>query len=264
MSRPALGTGTLKWIVPLVFGAIGIYFVALYPALPDMWRRAGSPALYLTGLAGALLLLVSMVFVLVKRTGGGDRAPFWYVAHVLCASLGAVLVAIHGAGNLSRPPALMYLAILALMTLGIWARIRGTNRIAATFGEKHASFSGGAHYQNAPDKEMLGRVISNKTALLKRLDPEALEATFSLRPVHWLRRPLLAKQYQALVTQEARLLGTRQAVPAAQAYWRSLHIGLAYLFVLGVMIHVVTVTFFAGYVADYDMEAINWWHIMNW
>jgi hypothetical protein len=47
-----------------------------------------------------------------------------------------------------------------------------------------------------------------------------------------------------------------------QAWWRPLHMALAWLFVLGVVIHVVTVTFFAGYVADGG--PITWWHLRAW
>jgi hypothetical protein len=261
MSRPVLRNNFLKWLGPSIAIAIAGYFVFLFPLLPETWQKPGSPVLYGVGVGGVVLLLVSMVFVLVKRSGGGDQAPFWYVAHVICASVGAVLVAIHSAGHLSRPPALLYLAIVALMVLGIWARVRLAARVSATFGEKHKSFATGA---NKTDRETFRILIDDKIALLNRLDPAASEAIFSLRPVHWFRHPLLAKQYQALVTQEATLLGTRKAVPAAQAYWRTLHMALAYLFVAGVVIHVITVTFFAGYVADYNLNAITWWHLTKW
>jgi hypothetical protein len=259
MSRPTIRNATLKWIGPAVIGAVAVYFLFLFPALPEAWRQAGSPVLYLLGAAGALLLLVSMVFVLVKRGGGGAQAPFWYVAHVFAASIGAVLVAIHGAGNLSRPPALLYLTILALMALGIWARLRGASQVSSTFGTKHASFGAAG-----PDREKLRRVIDAKVAVLKDLDASASEATFSLRPIHWVRHPLLAKRYHGLVAEEVALLGTRKAVPVTQAFWRPLHMALAYLFVLGVVIHIITVTFFAGYVADYKLDAIHWWHLTQW
>ncbi|MDH5343823.1 MAG: hypothetical protein OEW79_13455, partial [Betaproteobacteria bacterium] len=44
--------------------AILLWFV-IRGALPEMWRTPGSPVLYLTGIAGVLLLLVPVVFVLV-------------------------------------------------------------------------------------------------------------------------------------------------------------------------------------------------------
>ena len=264
MSRPVLSNRFLKWLAPLLVLAVVAYFWLLFPSLPDVWQKAGSPELYLTGVLGAALLLVSMVFVFVKRGGGGDQAPFWYVAHILCASIGAVLIAVHGAGNLSRPPALLYLAIIALMVLGIWARLRGAARVSATFAEKHKSFAAAATGTEQPDREALRHLIDEKIATLENLDAAANEATFSVRPVHWFCHPFLALRYHRLARQEQSMLGTRKAVPATQAYWRALHMALAYLFVLGIVIHVITVTFFAGYVADYDLNAITWWHLTKW
>jgi hypothetical protein len=77
-----------------------------------------------------------------------------------------------------------------------------------------------------------------------------------------MRSPRLALAYRKLAREESLLLGTRRAVSAQQAWWRPLHMALAWLFVLGVVIHVVTVTFFAGYVADGG--AITWWHLRAW
>ena len=71
-----------------------------------------------------------------------------------------------------------------------------------------------------------------------------------------LRAPGTALAYRALEREEARLLGTRRSIPWAQAWWRPLHIAIAWAFVAGVAIHVVAVTFFAGYVANYG--AIGW------
>ena len=51
-------------------------------------------------------------------------------------------------------------------------------------------------------------------------------------------------------------------VGGAQAYWRALHLALAGLFVIGLFIHVIPVTFFAGYVADGG--EIYWWHLTKW
>lgn len=261
LSRPTISNRRLAWIAPLIVLAVAGYFLFLFPALPEAWRRAGSPELYLTGVLGAALLLVSMVFVLVKRGGGGDRAPFWYVAHVIAASIGAVLVAVHGAGNVGRPPALLYLAIITLMALGIWARLRGTAMVSSTFATKHKSFAAAGAM---PDRDTLKALIDEKIEVLKEIDADASEALFSLRPIHWLCKPMLAQRYYTLAKKEAEMLGTRKAVPAAQAYWRAAHMALAYLFVLGVVIHVITVTFFAGYVANYNFDAIHWWHLTKW
>ena len=258
-NRPVLGNALLKSLAIAVLVAVAVYYIALYPGLPEAWRKAGSPELYLTGVLGALLLLVSVLFVAVKRGGGGDRAPSYYIAHVICACAGAVLVAVHGTGNLTRPPALLYLAILGLMALGIWARVRLSRQISATFSQKHKNFSA-----EGPklDKTRLQALIDQKQILLSALDSNANEGTFSLRPEHWRSKPIVSWRYAKLVAEENLLMGTREAVPVAQGYWWLAHRALAVLFVLGVVIHIITVTFFAGYVADYG--DITWWHLAAW
>ena len=65
-----------------------------------------------------------------------------------------------------------------------------------------------------------------------------------------------------LAKAEAGLVGPRGAVPPALAHWRTLHIAVAFLFLVGLIVHVVTVTFFAGYVADGG--PIDWWHLAAW
>ena len=45
-------------------------------------------------------------------------------------------------------------------------------------------------------------------------------------------------------------------------WWRRAHIALAWTFLVGIAVHVVTVTFFAGYVADGG--PIHWWHVTAW
>lgn len=246
-----------RLLAGLVLGVVLclLAFVLVLPALPPAWRRQGSPPLYLTGVAGAALLLVSMVFVVVKRSGVGGSPVTWFAAHVFSACVGSVLVVVHSAGSLGRAPALLILTIFTLAVLGVWARVRLSRRMAATFGAKRGGFA-------APDgtaRERLGGIIAEKTAVLGRLDPKAREAIFSVTLAHWLSRPGLAWAYARLVHEENGLIGARASVGTAQAFWRPLHIALAYLFVAGVVIHVMTVTFFAGYVADGG--PITWWHL---
>ena len=260
-SRAVLGNATLRWLGIGTAAFITAYFLLLFPLLPAPWRTAGSPELYLTGVAGACLLLVAMVFSAIKRGGGGDLAPKFYVAHVLCAYAGTILVAVHGAGNLGRPPAMMYLAILGLVLLGMYARLHVSRRMERTFAEKHASY---AVTMSEPKRERLRELIQKKKTLLAELDPKANEGTFSLQPKHWRACPLRSLRYAKLVREEQEVMGTRRMVPFAQAYWWMAHRALAHLFVLGIVIHVITVTFFAGYVADYDFSKITWWHIAKW
>jgi hypothetical protein len=248
-------------VTTLVAGAavvLIVYFSALQQALPPAWRAPGSPELYLTGVAGATLLLVSMGFVLAKRTGRGGPAPAWFHAHVVGGTAGAVLVAIHSAGFLRRPPALLFLALVALVVLGLWARTRGASRMAATFASKRTSFAPA----DPARRQQFAQIIAAKRALLARLDPGADEGTFSLTLAHWLRSPGASILYAKLVRAENRLMGTRASVGLEQAWWRPLHLAIAYVFVLGIVVHVVTVTFFAGYVADGG--PITWWHLKDW
>lgn len=242
-----------------MLAAIVLYYGAVFSELPEAWRRAGSPQLYLTGVLGAVLLCVSMLFAAVKRGGGGDLAPGLYVAHVIAAYAGTVLVAVHGTGHLSRPPALLYLAIVALIVSGIWARLVISRRMAATFAEKHRSF---AATVTDIDRDRLRSLIAEKQALLVALDAAADEGTFSLRPEHWRGHPIAAWRYARLVAEEQALLGVRRGVPMVQGYWWFLHRAIAFVFVAGIVIHVITVTFFAGYVADGG--TITWWHLMDW
>lgn len=252
-----LNNALLIAIVSATLAAIACWFV-LRGALPPAWRTPGSPPLYLTGVAGALLLLVPAAFAFAKRSGRSAHPVAWFNAHVVCACLGTVLIAIHSAGHLSRAPALLLLALAALAALGVWARLRAARLLAATFGSKTSV----ASPPDAATRARLGRIIERKRALLPMLAPEANEGTFSVSLPLLLRNPGTALAYRALEREEARLLGSRRAVPAAQAWWRPLHLAIAWVFVAGIVVHVVTVTFFAGYVAGDG--PIGWWHLTAW
>ena len=114
-----------------------------------------------------------------------------------------------------------------------------------------------------PDaRGQLRDLLARKVALLRTLDPNAAEGTFSLTLAHWLRRPRLSARYARLVRAESGLIGTREMVSPQQAYWRAAHLALAYTFIAGLVIHFITVTFFAGYVANGG--PITWWHLAEW
>lgn len=258
MKRPDLPDRTLIWLLAGATAALFVHFALLRPLLPVAWRTPGSAELYLVGVAGALLLLVSVVFVMVKRSGHGSAAPAWFIAHVVCSTLGTVLVVIHSAGYLRRPPALLFLVLLTLILLGLRARVRLSRRMAGTFATKQRAFAPAG----AVDRSRLARVIEEKRALLASLDPQAREATFSPTLAHWVKSPRAAWRYARLAREESRLIGARASVGAEQAWWRPLHLALAAVFVFGLVVHVITVTFFAGYVADGG--PITWWHLKDW
>lgn len=235
-----------------------VLYFALLPFLSETMRKAGSPAVYLVGLAGTLLLLVAAAFVAVKRTGRGGSPVGWFIAHVLCGNLGFVLVAIHTTGKLDRAPALLLLNLLALMGLGIWARVSASRSMADTFGTKIRGFAA----PDAATRAALKDILEKKSVVLMQLDPDAKEATFSVTLSHLLRRPRAAAAYLRLARAETQLMGTRQSVGLAQAWWRPLHLALAAAFIIGLLIHVSLVTFFAGYVAGGG--PIHWWHLTAW
>jgi len=247
----------LAWLMAGVVAAIVAWFV-LRGALPPEWSTPGSPVLYFAGVAGVALLLVPAAFAIAKRSGGSTAPRRWFNAHVVCASLGSVLIAVHSAGHLGRPPALLLLALVALAIIGVWARLRVSRSMSRTFAAKMPLVA-------APDpavRARLAAIIAEKRALLRELAPQANEGTFSVSLPQLLASPRLAVAYRRLEREESKLLGTRAAVGAVQAWWRPLHMALAWLFVIGVVVHVFTVTFFAGYVADYG--PVSWWHIRAW
>ena len=255
--RPDISNQRLIAASTIVPALLVLYVLAL-PLMPEALRTPGSPLTYLIGVVGTLLLLVSAVFVLVKRTGRGGSPVVWFMAHIGCGMLGFVLVAVHTTGKLDRPPALLLVNLLALMAIGVWARARANRAMADTFGTK----LGGFRVPNPATRAALARIVADKTALLERLDPVADEATFSVTLGHLIRQPRATLAYLRLVRAEAQLMGVRRSVGLGQAWWRPLHLVLAAVFVAGVLIHVVMVTFFASCVADGG--PVTWWHVTAW
>lgn len=246
-----------RLLVGLVFVAIVflIVYFSILKLLPVAWQTPGSPPLYWLGIVGAALLLVSMLFVGVKRSGHGGPPPAWFAAHVVAAILGMVLVSVHSTGALKEPPALMFLALLGLSVAGVWARTRVARQMSATFGTRYNNFGA----VDMARRERLREIIARKTELLAGLAPNASEGTFSLQAIHWFGKPFLASSYARLVREENRLLGGRRTLPPIQAYWRWVHIVLGLIFVIGLLCHVFTVTFMADYVAA--GRPITWPHI---
>ena len=233
-------------------------WLALRPDLPAAWQAPGTPLLQSIAIAGALLLLVPLAFAIAKRGGHARTPALWFSLHAIAALLGTVLVTLHTAGRFGEPPAMQLLLLLALMALGVWARVRGARRMADTFATKRAGFDA----PSANTRERLAAIIADKQRVLADLDLEADEATFSVTLAHWLAKPKLARRYAALARAEAKVMGQRTSVGRAQAWWRPLHMALSTLFLAGLALHVILVTFFAGWVADGG--EVYWWHITQW
>ncbi len=220
------------------------------------WARPGSRLLQSAAILGSALLLASFAAVLAKRFGGQGKRGFH--AHVGLASLGLALVLTHWSFNVIQFPTLLLVLLAGLIALGIWSRSRGAAMMADTFGRKHAAF----RHSAAETKAQLRNILTQKRALLAWLDARANEGTFSLQPRHWLASPFRSAAYQKLCAAESRLVGADAVLSPAHRYWRLAHRLLAWGFVAGLLLHVLLVLFFAGYVADGG--AIYWWHITAW
>ena len=255
--RPVLRKAAIYAILATAAGLTLLFFI-VRPGLPAAWSTPGSSELYLVGVLGAVLALMPFAFSLAKRSGASENPPSWFIAHVVAACLGMALLLIHSGGHFGRPPALLLASGLFLIVQGAWARIHLPHRVSNLFGSKYRAIVG----VPAVDKDSLRALIDEKRSVLQTLDPMADEAQFSPTLSHWCRRPFVAARYAKLARAEMALIGQRKSVPPMLAYWRALHIAVALLFLLGLIVHVVTVTFFAGYVADGG--PITWWHLAAW
>ncbi len=245
----------------LTVGLVAIFIAvihALRPLLPLPWRIAGSDVLYTVGIVGAVLLLVPATYSMIKR-GENDSAPrLWLAAHIVAGVLGVVLITVHSAGQWTRAPAMLVLLAYFLVVQGAWARSIGAAKLAQVMASRSAALM----TPKAVDRDALRALLDAKQALLARLDPMAAEAMFSPARAHWLRHPVLSLAYVRLAHREAVMIGARGTVGSDLGNWRRLHMAGAALLTMGIAIHVVTVTFFAGYVADGGK--ITWWHLAAW
>lgn len=249
-----LSNQRLAWIVALA-GVAAAMLTILLVALPHPWGAPGGPILQAAAALGAVLLLASFAAVMAKRFGGKGKRAFH--SHVWLASIGAALVFVHAASNLGRPPALLLAALAGLIALGVWSRMAGARRFAAVFGEKRRGF-------RRPDPETrrrLAALLAAKQALLARIDPAADERLFAPSAIHWRRSPFRTIQYVRLAAEEERLTGARAAL-GPEARWRMVHRLLAWGFVGGLLLHVIIVMWFAGYVAD--GREIYWLRFADW
>lgn len=255
--RPTLRAVAVRRLV-LGTVAVVVLLLMLRGLLDPAWSTPGSPQLYWLGVLGSLCCLVPFAYALAKRSARVDSPPRWFIMHAVAGCVGTGLLVLHSGLHLDQAPALMLLAAVVLVAQGLWARTLLPRLQSARFGSRHVPFLGAG----TVDRVRLAEVIDAKRALLPRIESGADEALFSLRPVHWLRAPRAAARYASLVAEERALVGQHAALPRAERYWRRVHVALAWLFLAGMAIHVVTVTLFAGYVADGG--PITWWHLAAW
>ena len=244
----------LTYLISFAFLSLILYFSFLR-YLSSMWHMPGSPVLYSFGVVGSLFLSVSIVFLFLKRTSVSRKPVFWFNCHVVTAVIGSVLVTIHSSGYVRYAPALLLLALLALTLLGIYARFYISKKNAKIFASKIQIF----HNLNADDKEKIKIIIEKKEKLLFSIEPCSTEGTFSLNLKHWFKHPIFSIQFYSLVRKENSYIRKNFEHSFLIRFWRSIHIALSVVFFLGLIAHIVVVTFFAAYVSD--SSDIYWWHI---
>lgn len=246
----------------LLQGLAGITLVLVLTltlqATDFLGKRPGLPWLQVAAMIGSFLLMTPLLFSLTKRSSLSASPPLWFVAHVLASMAGFMFVSLHvAAGRLLSMPGVLYVLLLFLIYQGIVARVFLSRQFSRQFGSRETSFT-----LTTTTRHELADVIAAKAHLLQRLDPQADEALFSPNLRHAVTHPLLTLGYARLAARESRFVGARRRAGRALSLWRRLHILVALLFAFGIVVHVLTVTFFAGYVAGDD--AIYWWHLATW
>lgn len=256
--RPDLSRRALIFMLAVTTAVTAVAFASGILAPPG-WQAPGIPLRQSAAIVGTLLLLVPFLFSVTKRSALAASPPAWFVAHVVSSELGIVFLVVHASGgDLLTPPGLVLLGSAFLVVQGTLARSMLSEKLATRFAAQPGS------YQQAEPvrRQELAKIIERKRQLLTRLDSRASEALFSPNLYHWLRHPWRSLLYQKLAFAEARLVGSRRRAGTILALWRRVHIGVAFLCLVGLITHVVLVMFFAGYVASGD--PIYWWHVAAW
>ena len=252
--RPDLKNRTIFFLV-IATAILIAAFYSLRHLLPKGWSIPGSSELYLVGVAGSIMILVPFLFSLGKRLGFLASPPVWFVAHVLCGFGGIGLLFIHSGGSLTQSPAILLACVTFLVLQGSWARIRVSKTMSSIFGSKYQAFIQDLNI----DRTALAELIMRKVKLLRTLDVSADEALFSPNLRHWIKSPRNTFIYLRLAQEEQHIVNAHANIKPTQKYWRTMHILVAYLFLLGLFTHIVIVTFFARNVAG--DEPIHWWYL---
>jgi len=253
--RPDLPNQALYFLLALV-AAIIVLTLYTFDQQPP-----GSPFAQWCATGGVILLLSPMLFSVQKRGGFSESPPFWFVVHVLCASLGAGLILLHVAGgNWFSPPGLVLFLLLFLLLQGVLLRTSIAKKFCYLFARK--STDQGFAVPDTLDRATLVATIDKKIECLRGLDANASEALFSPTLRHWLNHPWLSLRYQSLSDKEASIVGAREAAGLLLAWSRRIHMLAAALFYVGLLSHIIIVLFFAGYAAGNG--EIDWWYITDW
>jgi len=254
-NRPDLSE---RSILILLFSVIGLATLILaWPGLPTPGSALGQTCAAL----GAVALLAPFAFVVMKRSGGTENPPAWFIAHVIATSLGSCLIFIHVAnGNWLSPPGIVLTLMVFLILQGSLLRVVLSRGFSLLFARSSAAT--GFSAPTGLDKTVLQGLIDDKVLLLRNLEPGADEALFSPALKHWLQQPINSCRYQLLAEREARMVGARSAVGIELRWSRRIHMLAALGFYLGLIAHVIVMLFFAGYAAGGG--DIDWWYITAW
>lgn len=256
-----LGIVALALLVGAVLG------IVMIPAWTHWDLRPGSPLGQILGIAAGVLLLGTLRYVVIRRSDRpGEDKPSAQRLHALAGSVGVALALVHSQATLREWSALVLLAALGLFATGLYGRLVAPGRFSDHFGANALPYLASGATTSAPSGESRRR-LEHKRRILSTLDPAAREATFVLRLRHWLARPRLAWRYWRLASDErsAHRRLPESAVsraPFAERVWRRGHLVLSVLFVIGLVAHILTVLFFAGYVAG--DRTVYWWHFTAW
>lgn len=239
----------------------GVLIVGLGVVIFMRDAAPGSAAGQWLALLGCAFLLVPFAFSGLKRSDLQISAPGWFVAHVICACSGLLLILAHTAGgDWISAPGFVLACLCLLIVQGFIARAILSPRISELFAGQPTSFGFGG--QPLVDKQQLSHLIEQKQSVLNSLDKTASEAVFSPNLSHWVRHPLLTLRYIKLANKESAMVGSQARAGWVMRWWRPMHMTLSLAFLLGMFAHIVVVLFFAGYVAG--DEPIHWWHITDW
>ncbi|NNC99544.1 MAG: hypothetical protein HKN85_05135 [Gammaproteobacteria bacterium] len=244
---------------------IAVYLLGGADLLP--WdTRPGSPIGQSMGIVAGVVLLAILYYVPVRRADDASIAkPTAQTWHSVAGIIGTTLAILHSRAALREWSTLVLLTIIGLLVSGIYGRVVAPLRVGSTFGRSAIPYR--AVDNGKPAGNESNKLIQAKRNLLKTLAPEGREGEFVLRWHHWKRNPRTALAYYRLVVAERRLLSgnpmsASNKIAPWERYWRRIHLWFAILFIVGLLAHIVTAVFFAGYVAD--GREIYWWHLTRW
>ena len=281
----ASASRSLALVASGLLGFAAVYLLGGLNWLP--WDlRPGSPVGQSLGIAAALILLSTLFYLPLRRSDGGRWGkPAAQALHGLAGTAGTALAIMHSQAALREWSTLVLLAVVGLLATGIYGRVVAPIRVGTTFGRSAIPYAAAARPHALPTTS--DGLVTEKRRLLETIAAEAREGAregtkegtkegakegakegeFVLRWHHWTRSPSKAWRYHRLAISERRALARNplsasSEVSALERLWRRVHLGLAGLFIIGLLAHVVTTVFFAGYVAD--GREIYWWHLTRW